>query len=171
MHLETDSTCFYGASSAQSFRAGLPPTQGKEPLPYLLWCPAFVRPVPAPSLQGILPEYKAAVVGVFDGHGHSGHFVSQFVRDAVMERLKEALDEAETKPRTVGSWTAVLDKVFTRVDQALLEDPAVSAEGSGSTAVMAVRKVKLELPLVRQCSAFFPSCLTLSGSEGHCRTV
>jgi len=73
-------------------------------------------------LQGILPEYKAAVVGVFDGHGHSGHLVSQFVRDAVTERLKEALDEAETKPRTVGSWTTVLDKVFTRVDQALLEE-------------------------------------------------
>lgn len=92
------------------------------------------------AVESILPEYRAAVMGVFDGHGHSGHHVSEFVRDQVMEQLRGALDEIETKPRTVGSWTGVLDKVFTSVDDMLHKDQTFSAESSGSTAVMAVRK-------------------------------
>lgn len=65
---------------------------------------------------------KAALFGVFDGHGASGHTVAQFVCDRLAEGLRSVAD------------TEAIIESFQRVDDLLEAEPDVPSVTSGTTA-------------------------------------
>ncbi|GJP34022.1 hypothetical protein CLOM_g18503 [Closterium sp. NIES-68] len=86
----------------------------------------------------------STLVGVFDGHGLSGHYVSKTARDQVPERLKAAVESTQHELAHVEGaaarevWMRVFSGVFSDIDEELRKDLFHNRD-SGSTAVVALR--------------------------------
>ncbi|CAI5527039.1 unnamed protein product [Closterium sp. Naga37s-1] len=86
----------------------------------------------------------SALVGVFDGHGLSGHYVSKTARDQLPERLTTAVQHTQHELAHVDGaaardvWARVFGGVFGDIDEELRKDLFHNRD-SGSTAVVALR--------------------------------
>ncbi|CAI7863805.1 unnamed protein product, partial [Closterium sp. NIES-54] len=89
-------------------------------------------------------ERGSALVGVFDGHGLSGHYVSKTARDQLPERLNTAVQHTQNELAHVDGaaardvWARVFGGVFGDIDEELRKDLFHNRD-SGSTAVVALR--------------------------------
>ncbi|CAI5462601.1 unnamed protein product [Closterium sp. Yama58-4] len=89
-------------------------------------------------------ERGSALVGVFDGHGLSGHYVSKTARDQLPERLNAAVQHTQNELAHVDGaaardvWARIFGGVFGDIDEELRKDLFHNRD-SGSTAVVALR--------------------------------
>lgn len=99
---------------------------------------------------------------VFDGHGPSGHKVSQYVRDFLPAKISQlyrqpAIDgsssvmdiglvddqDPDSRNPLYLSWKARITKCFHDMDEQLEKDAAVETYCSGTTSVSVLKKVLL----------------------------
>lgn len=111
---------------------------------------------------------------VFDGHGPSGHKVSQYVRDFLPAKISQlyrqpAIDGTSTV-MDIGlvddqhpdsrnplylSWRARITKCFHDMDEQLEKDGAVESYCSGTTSVSVLKKVLIQCSFHHKFVKFF----------------
>lgn len=119
-------------------------------------------------MQRFSGDRDMSFCAVFDGHGPSGHKVSQYVRDFLPAKISQLYrqptidgspsvmdigpdDEDSTDPDSRNplflSWRARLTKCFHDMDEQLEKDTSVESYCSGTTSVSVLKKVTNEKPL------------------------
>lgn len=114
--------------------------------------------------QNFIGEQDAVFCGVFDGHGPSGHKVSQYVRDVFPTKLSESFKHPRFKTSDAGEdmksakiddpvdddhgplyslVKASLVESFKVMDEALEANSKIESYCSGATAVTVLKKVHL----------------------------
>lgn len=112
--------------------------------------------------QNFIGEQDAVFCGVFDGHGPSGHKVSQYVRDVFPTKLSESFKHPRFKTRNVDEDSksentddpvddnhgllyslvkASLVESFKDMDESLEANGRIESYCSGTTAVTVLKKV------------------------------
>lgn len=92
--------------------------------------------------------------GVFDGHGKDGRLASEMARNRLPALLLSQLGKSEKITESCEEWNEAITSAFEAMDREIKIQENLDFVRSGTTAVVAIRKVK-QRKIARKLDQFF----------------